>query len=301
MRVNILHLRSFYAVAKEGSIIQAARRLNVSQPTVSKQLKALEDRYKISLFLSRTPPLKMTPAGDALFREAHQLFASVDNVEQILEDDLSDRRLLRLASDTPPLAARLAHEMKLSFPRLHSQVRIQNGHETFELLKSGQCDLAIATDPPVHPKFEYAPIRDDRLMAAFSVDHPVAGLASFDLSQLSAETLLMRESLSKTRSAIQRMLNDADAMPDDTQDLHTRETIREAIAMGMGMSFFFSLECPPDPRIVYLPVKSAGGALPVIRYYLISMIDKRHHILCRRATEIARSWYPATPQLAHAR
>lgn len=290
MRVNILHLRSFYAIAKEGSIIQAARRLNLSQPTVSKQLKALEDRYRISLFLSRTPPLKLTPAGEALFREASQLFSSVDNVEQILEDDLSDRLLLRLGSDTPPLAARLAHEMKLSFPRLHSQIRIENARDTFELLRSGQCDIAIVTDPPVHPNFQYVPIRDDHLLAAFSIHHAAANEDDFDLRKLADETLLMRESLSKTRSAIQRMFNEVDVAPRDIQELHTRETIREAIALGMGMSFFFSIECPPDDRIIYLPVK-ADASLPAIRYYLISTLDKRHHPLFRRATDIARAWY----------
>ena len=215
MRVNILHLRSFYAIAQEGSINQAARRLNVSQPTVSKQLKALEDRYKISLFLSRTPPLKLTPAGEALFNEAHHLFSSVSSVEQILEDDLADRRLLRLGSDTPPLAARLAHEMKLSFPRLHTQVRIENARDAFELLRSGQCDLAIATDPPVHPKFQYVPIRDDHLMAAFPSSHPATAQGDYDIRSVASETLLMRETWSKTRSAIQRMLSDVDVLPKD--------------------------------------------------------------------------------------
>jgi DNA-binding transcriptional LysR family regulator len=290
MRVNILHLRSFYAVAKEGSIIQAARRLNLSQPTVSKQLKALEDRYRISLFLSRTPPLKLTPAGEALFREASQLFSSVDNVEQILEDDLSDRLLLRLGSDTPPLAARLAHEMRLSFPKLHSQVRIENARDTFERLRSGQCDMAIVTDPPVHPNFQYVPIRDDQLLAAFSIDHPAARKTDFDIRNLAHESLLMRETWSKTRAAIQHMFTEVGVAPRDIHEMNTRETIREAIALGMGMSFFFSIECTPDPRIVYLPVR-ADAFLPATRYYLMSVIDKRHHPLFRRATDIAKSWY----------
>ena len=56
------------------------------------------------------------------------------------------------------------------------------------------------------------------------------------------------------------------------------------------MSFFFSIECAPDPRIAYRRI-APGTALPVIRYYLISLIDKRNHPLFRRATEIAKSWY----------
>ncbi|WP_443750939.1 LysR substrate-binding domain-containing protein [Asticcacaulis solisilvae] len=278
--------------------MQAARRLHLSQPTVSKQLKALEERYRISLFLSRTPPLKLTPAGEALFREANQLFSSVDNVEQILEDDQSDRLLLRLGSDTPPLAARLAHEMKIAFPRLHCQVRIENARDTFELLRSGQCDMAIVTDPPVHPNFQYVPIREDRLMAAFPTDHPAARLPAFDIRGLADESLLMRETWSRTRTAIQRLFTDVDVMPRDIQDLHTRETIREAIALGMGMSFFFSIECAPDPRIVYLPIRTEVP-LPAIHYYLISVIDKRHHPMFRRATDIAKAWYApaAAPEL----
>lgn len=53
MSVNHQHLRAFHAIAEEGSISRAARRLNVAQPTLSQQLKALEDRHKAALFDGR--------------------------------------------------------------------------------------------------------------------------------------------------------------------------------------------------------------------------------------------------------
>src|SRR5579862_9327373 len=65
--VNHQHLRAFHVIATEGSISRAARRLNVAQPTLSQQLKALEERHKAALFEGRKPPLRLTTFGQQLF------------------------------------------------------------------------------------------------------------------------------------------------------------------------------------------------------------------------------------------
>jgi len=54
--------------------------------------------------------------------------------------------------------------------------------------------------------------------------------------------------------AIEDLLLAFDVTPARVMELHTRETIREGVAFGLGFSLFFSLECPPDSRISYLPL-----------------------------------------------
>jgi LysR family transcriptional regulator, low CO2-responsive transcriptional regulator len=290
MRVNILHLRSFYAIAVEGGINQAARRLNVSQSTLSKQLKALEERHQVALFTGRTPPLTLTPKGEALFADARKLFTTIDDIDRVLDIDPSRQKLvIRLGSDSPPLAARLAAELKAALPTLKNQIRIENARETFELLRSGQLDIAIVSDPPVHPQFLYIPALESRLLAALPRNHPRAGAPAFEIEDVAGESLLSREVTSRTRAAIDRLLADHDVVPADIQDMHTREAIREGIALGLGVSFFFSSECPPDERIVYLPVL-AQKPVPTILAYLICHSDQKNQPVHRRAAALVKTW-----------
>jgi LysR family transcriptional regulator, low CO2-responsive transcriptional regulator len=290
MRVNILHLRSFYAIAVEGGINQAARRLSVSQSTLSKQLKALEERHKVSLFTGRTPPLKLTPKGEALFADARRLFITLDDIDKVLDVGPAQEKLVvRLGSDSPPLAARLAAELKSAFPTLKNQIRIENARETFELLRSGQLDIAIVSDPPVHPQFQYTPAFESHLLAALPRAHALARARAFEIEDMARETLLSREATSRTRTAIERLLADQDITPLDVQDMHTREAIREGIALGLGISFFFSSECPPDTRITYLPVL-AQRQIPTIMAYLICHKDQKNQTVHRKAASLVNIW-----------
>ncbi|WP_162148543.1 LysR substrate-binding domain-containing protein [Asticcacaulis sp. AC402] len=290
MRVNILHLRTFYAIALDGSINQAARRMNVSQSTLSKQLKAFESRHKVTLFTGRTPPLKLTSRGEALLMQVQRVFAGLDEIDQALGEDVdSDQIYLRIGSDTPPLAARLAHDLKQVYHRLNLTLRIENARDTFENLRLGQTDMAIVMNPPVHAQFHYVPVMEDSLMAALPRDHPLASAEYFDIGDLAGETLLLRESSSRTRQALERMLLDQGVIPADQQEMNTRETIREGIALGMGVSFFFSLECPPDTRIVYRPIRSALP-IPAVAIYLLFPSEKRTQALMRRAADLVRAW-----------
>ncbi len=289
MRVNILQLRTFYAIAKEGSFNQAARRLNLSQSTLSKQLKAFEDRHQISIFTGRTPPLKLTPAGEALMADVKQLFSVLDSIEGLLDDhDAPERSFVRLGADTPGLGAGLANVIKTEFPQSRLQVRIENARDSFELFRSGQTDLAVLTDPPVYQQFQYVPIIEDRLVVALARTHPLARLPTFDIRALSENSLLYRETSSRTRASIQGLMADAQVAPRDIQELHTRETIREAIALGMGISLFFSMECPPDERIVYKRLQT-DLEIPSIRSYLVYPLERRNQPLMRKATEWAKT------------
>lgn len=290
MRINILHLRSFYAIALEGSINQAARRMNVSQSTLSKQLKSFESRHKVTLFTGRTPPLRLTSEGEDLMARAKRIFEEIDLIEQSFDHGDKEReQTVRIGSDTPPLAARLAHDLKAVFGQMAISLRIENARETFDSLRMGQTDMAVVMNPSVQAKFTYLPLSEDHLCAALCASHPLAQKPDFLLEDLRSQTLLLREHSSRTRQALEALLLDAKIIPNDQIELHTRETIREALALNMGIGFFFSLECPPDNRIVYKPIKT-DLSVPKVTTYLVYPTERRSHPLMRKASDIVRLW-----------
>ncbi|WP_164523254.1 LysR family transcriptional regulator [Sphingomonas koreensis] len=287
MSINFLHLRSFYAVASERSVSRAARRLNISQPTLSKQLKALEERYKVKLIEGSRPPLTLTSAGQELFEKARQLFAVADEIGALLgEDDIDSGTLLRLGADSPPYAAEFMAAFKAAVPSAQFRVTIANALQTNELLLRAQVDIGIICEPTIQNDYTYAPIYSDRLVAIMPASWPDEGLAAFPLERLARETLLVRESTSRTLATVNRLLADAEIAPGRTMELHTREMIREAVAQGIGMSLMFEKECPPDSRIRVMPLDTRSSLIE-IKGYLAVRTERKRMPLIRQALAIA--------------
>jgi aminoethylphosphonate catabolism LysR family transcriptional regulator len=281
MVANYQHLRAFHAIAIEGGVTRAARRLNVSQPTLSQQLKALEARHGVSLFDGRTVPLKLTAAGSDLLDLTRRLFAAAADIDDMLgESSGLASGVLRLGSDSPHYAARIVGLFRKQHPGTGVEVRMGNAHEVMRWLGEAQIDAALASDPPGDATLSYDPVYTDGLSCAVPVMHPLAALAAVPLAAVAGEVLLMREPSSKTRAFIERALADARIEPAARLEMQGRETIREAIALGVGISIFFASECPPDSRIAYRPLDT-GDCDYRLRGYLLCRTERRRSALMR--------------------
>src|SRR5262245_31288195 len=79
MAMEVRHLRYFVAVAEEGSITRAAERLDMQQPPLSQQIKAIERELDVQLFRRRAHGVDLTDAGLALLSEARAIIANIDH------------------------------------------------------------------------------------------------------------------------------------------------------------------------------------------------------------------------------
>lgn len=302
MAVNLQHLRTFHAVAIEGSISRAARRLNVAQPTLSQQLKALEARHSVTLFEGRRPPMKLSAAGRDLFALSQRLFSASADIDELLSEarSLEGGGLLQIASDSPPYAARFAAAFHQRHPDTQIRVRIGNAREVIGLLREAQVDVAIASDPPGDPLFAYEPLFADNIVFGLPHDHPLTAAASLPIQAVRGELLLRREAASRTRAAAEALMDAAGVEPRAVIEMHTREAVREAVALGLGVGFFYSSECPPDPRIAYRPIDGlrADGEL---NGYLVCLGDRRRTALIRAAMVVCDELRPLSPCLIPSR
>ncbi len=295
MRVNHQHLRSFHVVAQEGSISRAARRLGVAQPTLSQQIRALEIRHRVALFDGRKQPLQLTEAGRRLHALTGRLFAISDEVETMMNAGIEGKlSMIRLGSDSPVYAARLVAKFAEHNPDGPMSVRIGNAAEVVQWLRDGHIDAAIGSDPPGDNALDYLPLYHDRLAAAAPAMHPLAANARVMIEDLAEESLLLREATSRTRLSIERLIEVTGLTPRRVIEFHTREAIREAIALGLGVSLFYSSECPPDPRIAYRPV-DASVPMPTFMGYLLCIADKRRTVAMRALFDAAAELADLSP------
>jgi LysR family transcriptional regulator, transcriptional activator of nhaA len=157
-QLNYHHLRYFLAVATNEGITPASAALKVSAPTLSAQVKELENFFGKPLFRREGRRMRPTETGRLLMRYAERIFATGDEMVEVLRGGkLAEPGTVFLGvSDAVPklLVARLLDRASRSAPDLHCVVREGLPQELWSALASHQIDLVMATEapPPNHPR-----------------------------------------------------------------------------------------------------------------------------------------------------
>ena len=146
--MELYQLKTFVAIAREGSLTRAAERVFTSAPAVSAQLKALEDELGVKLF-DRTPRgMVATEAGQTLLEEAERTLASAMRMRSAAEQIRGAAQgVVRFGTVVDPVALRLG-EVLVKLAERHPQVslQLQQGlsHQTLAAVQRGELDCALA-------------------------------------------------------------------------------------------------------------------------------------------------------------
>jgi len=146
--MELYQLKTFVAIAREGSLTRAAERVYTSAPAVSAQLKALEDELGVKLFDRNPRGMALTDAGRSLLDEAERTLASASRMRSAAEQLRGVAQgAVRLGTVVDPVALRLG-EVLVRLAERHPQVTLQLrqglSHETLAALRRGELDCAYA-------------------------------------------------------------------------------------------------------------------------------------------------------------
>lgn len=165
MDLNYLHLHHFFAIATEGQIAKAAKRLRVGQPTLSTQLKQLEEVFGFKLFeRKRGETLRLTEKGNVVFTYAKEIFRIGDEMKAVAQGLKTSRTSHFRIGALDTLPKRLVFGvMKQALDMGDCSVAIfeDNADQLFEKLSRHKYDLVISTAPA--PQSEKFPIRARKL------------------------------------------------------------------------------------------------------------------------------------------
>ena len=153
--MEIRTLRYFLAVAREENMTRAAETLHVTQPTLSKALKALEDELGKKLFTRHSFSIKLTDEGMLLRNRAEDLVSMADKIEKefISLDDMAGGDLYFGLAESYQISY-LAHEIRLfkqTCPRLRYHITSGDTEQVMEKLDKGLLDFAVLAETPDAP------------------------------------------------------------------------------------------------------------------------------------------------------
>lgn len=256
--MNFAQLRAFHAVASEGGFTRGALRLGVSQPAVTVQVRALEERYGVLLFRRLGQRIELTEFGRELWQRTRRVFAELDDLEELMASagELRVGRL-EIGADGPFSVMDLVASFIARYPGIHVAVRIGNASRVLADLREARTDLAVLNliepDGELHAEALYR----DRIVAFFLSDHPWAARRRVDLADLAEAPLVLREPGSATRAGLLQALDRAGITPRIALELGSREAVREAVLAGLGIGVVFEKELVRDAR---LRCRSLAGA-----------------------------------------
>lgn len=237
-------LHIFYAVAERGSFSAAAQALHMTQPAITMQIQALEERFGAKLLLRSTKRLELTEAGRCLLpqaRKAVELMRETDalmakHVES-LKGQLKFAASLTIGEYVLP---RLLGPFLLRYPDVSVSMRIMNTSEIVEEIAHHGLAFGLVEAPTDDPAVMTEPVMNDELVLVAPVGHPFASREEVTLAEVLREPLVLRESGSGTRQVMVEELERHGIREEQLRivsDFGSNGAVKSAVEAGLGLSF----------------------------------------------------------------
>ncbi|HEU5046739.1 MAG TPA: LysR substrate-binding domain-containing protein [Rickettsiales bacterium] len=195
--MNLRDLQYLVTTADELHFGRAAELCNVSQPTLSMQLKKLEDTLGTQLFERTNKSVRLTETGRDVVAHARNILAEAEQIRQLAHlaaDPLAGEiRLGVFPTLAPYLLPSLMPKLKNAFPKLNVLLVEEKTPELVNRLSLGEIDCALLAMPVAQGGFSALPLFNEPFLVAVPVSHRLAGKISISYDDIRQETMLLLE------------------------------------------------------------------------------------------------------------
>jgi DNA-binding transcriptional LysR family regulator len=269
-------LAAFCAVVEKRSFSQAAERLGVTQPAVSLQVRALEERLGQRLIDRSGRRVEPTEAGLRVYRNAQRLL----QLEQQLIEDVAvgeEAELggtLAIGASTGP-GAHLVPLLLCEFQRTNPLVRIAlsifDTYAVIDKVAERELELGVVGALRRHRSLTFEPLVQDEIVLAVPPGHPAAG-GKLTLEQLREEELISMQEGAGVRQVIEQELRRAGLPARDLEprlELGLQESVKSAVAAGYGVAFISRTAIDGELAAGTLAVARVQGLEPTRQIWVV--------------------------------
>lgn len=232
------HWKIFVAVAECGTMSQAARDLQITQPSISQAISEIEREYSVLLFERVGKRLYLTDTGRSFLPYTKRLLSMEDELDEFLRSAAS-RKQIRIGATVTVgtcLISPLVEELERRIPGIRTVVSVANTQIVENRLLSGELDVGLVEGLVRSPDLRWEPAICDELVFVCSRNHPFCGREQIALSDLTKQSLILREQGSGTRAQLESLLRLRGVAADVRWDCSSTEAILNAVARGHGVS-----------------------------------------------------------------
>jgi DNA-binding transcriptional LysR family regulator len=241
--VDLRQLEIFAKVAEFGSFSRAAESLDLTQPTVSEHIRALEDELGVRLLDRLGRGAAVTPAGQLLLSHAERMLALAREARQAIDrfQGRMSGNLLVGASSIPGeyVLPALMGRFRDKYPDITVTLLIGDSQAVIEWVADGRVELGVVGNRLARRGVEYRELMPDDVVVVVPAGHAWAGRAQVTLEELGAEPMIVRERGSGTRAALEQALAEAGADLGAFRivaEMGSTQAIKQAVRAGLGVS-----------------------------------------------------------------
>lgn len=240
--MELRQLRYFVAVAEEGNFGRAAKRLRISQPPLSMQIKGLERELGVKLFARTTRSVRLTDAGRAFLPRAEEILRSVEESAEVARSagkGLTGRLAVGFISSATlsllPPAVRLFRER---FRGVELELRELTSGEQLDALYEGGIGVGLVRLPMSTPGLRVEPLLEERLLVALPAGHPLEALERVPVREVAELPLVFftRRLVPGLHEQILELYESVGAYPRVVQEAIHLQTIVGLVASGVGLA-----------------------------------------------------------------
>jgi LysR family transcriptional regulator, low CO2-responsive transcriptional regulator len=265
---TVRQLQIFQAAARTLSFSRAAQLLHLTQPAVSMQIRQLEHFGGVELFERLGRRLQLTDAGEELVLHARAVLRALEDADDALaamKGLRGGRVRLAVVSTAKYLAPRLIARFAQGHPGVQFRLQADNRGAVVRTLADNGVDLALMGRPPDDGDLVAEPFADHPLVVIAPPGHPLAR-RQVPIEDLAAETFLVREAGSGTRTAMERFFQERGIPLRVGMEMPSNETIKQAVIAGLGLGFISLHTIALELSSHALALVRAPG-LPVVRQW----------------------------------
>ncbi len=230
----------FRKVAETKSISRAAEELSITQPAVSKQIRALEDELAEKLFDRIGKKVFLTKAGEVLLDHADRILRSVEEAKTAVLD-LSKECSGKLVIGTSDHISlhRLPGILKsyiTAFPKVDLKLRCHRSETVLEMVGKNLVDIGVITLPQVSANLISRIIWKDPMSLVYPKGHPLASFEEIKLKDVVRYAMILPETGTTTRKKIDASFTKKRLVPNVAMEVAYIETIKGLVKAGLGIS-----------------------------------------------------------------
>jgi DNA-binding transcriptional LysR family regulator len=275
--LTMQQLEALIHLVEERSFSRAAKKMHLTQPSLTKHIRNMEEALKEKVVNRASRALTLTPEGRVIYDYARRILRlreeARERVLRLREEEAGD---IRIAASTIPATYILPHAIagfRKKHPRIRTTVRTADSSNVIEMVLDNGAEIGFIGKKPSGGKLVVEELWKDRLVLAVPSAHPWAKRRSVRIAEIAKASFVIREKGSGTREALEECLRETagHGLPqfNIAAELGSSEAVKEAVIAGLGISVISVHAIRRELKSGILAALAIEGCLIERSFYLI--------------------------------
>lgn len=255
-------LRAFHHVALHAGFSRAAAALNQTQPSVSDQVRRLEQAHDTLLFRRERRQVRLTAAGEELFRLTREYFEVEERIEAFLDQSRGAiTGKLRIVADSALHITEAIGQFRATHPKVFVSIHSGNTDEVLQQLRNYEAEIGVIGNLDPAPDLDLVDLGRSPIVGIARKGYFSDAKAVLSLNDLTSHPLIFREQGSRTRANLEVEAQRRKVRLSPAIEVEGREAMREVVASGAGIGFVSEAEFGHDSRLALVQIKGLQLAM----------------------------------------